>query len=184
RGLLAALQRQGEGGRAVLAFLLARELGHVALGHCRRGYQLLEIERGLRRGLVSKAAAGRLRPLLGTTVAVAGRLVTLLYTREQHDRADLFALHLCRNAGFDLDGALDDLRRLAAAQHPGVAAGAAARAAGPLLAYYLSVRPDPLRRLKRLLQERDGVVEGSGVGLLRYDPRTRRLEACAAGARA
>ena len=64
RGLLAALTPETEAGRAVLAFVLAHELGHGALGHCRRGYELREVERDLQRDVTLrvKSAEPALRP--------------------------------------------------------------------------------------------------------------------------
>ena len=75
-------------------------------------------------------------------------------------------------------------RWLAAARHPGLLAGkeAATVSSPPLLAYYLSTHPAPLRRLKWLLLEQSGTVEDQGKGLLLYNPRTRRLSRCGDGA--
>src|SRR2546426_638919 len=42
--LLDSLAPDTERGRAVLTFLLARELGHIGLGHVRRGYQLQQLQ--------------------------------------------------------------------------------------------------------------------------------------------
>ena len=183
RGLLDALAADKERGRAALAFVLGHELGHIGLGHCRRGYQLLRLQRELQRDIALKVSSKRLRALLGTSVAPAGRLVTFLYTRAQHHRADLFAFHLCRNAHFDLDACLDSLRWLVAVRNPTLPGGKGdPEGATSLLAYYLSTHPGPLRRLKCLLMERSGTVEGTQFGLFRYTARTGALRRCTDGA--
>jgi hypothetical protein len=184
RSLLAALAPETEAGRAALALVLAQELGHVALGHCRRGYELRQLEQDLKSDLKRRIKIERLRSLLETSLAPAGRMVVFLYTRQQQHRADLFGLHLCRNAGLDLDRCLGGLRWLAAAQHPGLLAGkpVGPSAPSPLLAYYLSTHPDSLRRLKWLLLEQSGIVEEKEQGLFQYDPRTGRFRRCVAGA--
>src|SRR5438270_660363 len=122
---------------AALAFILAHELGHSALGHCRRGYQLQALQKEIKRGIKLTVPNERLAGLLETSLAPAGRLLTFLYTREQDYNADLFALHLCRNAGIDTDTGLDALRWLVAARHPGVLGGPVGERKPPsLLAYY------------------------------------------------
>ena len=184
RGLLASLSPETEAGRAALALVLAQELGHVALGHCRRGYELRELERDLKGDLEARMEVGRLRTLLETSLAPAGRMVVFLYTRQQQHRADLFGLHLCRNAGLDLGRCLDGLRWLTAAEHPELLAGKAVGqpTAPPLLSYYLSTHPDSLRRLKWLLLEQSGAVEGKEQGLFEYDPHNGRYRRCGDGA--
>ncbi len=184
RGLLDALPADRERGAAALAFVLAHELGHGAYGHCRRGYQLLALEQELKRGIAVGVDSTRLRLLLGTSVAPAGKLITFLYSREQHYDADLFALHLCRNVGVGPDAALDALRWLVAARYPSVLKGAAeAEKRASLLGYYLSTHPDPARRLKRLLLEERGAVEDEQrFGLFAYDPETCCLGRCERGA--
>src|SRR5262249_35865763 len=159
RGLLDAILRDPKRGPDALAFVLAHELGHGACGHCRRGYQLDSLQAELKRGIALGIKADKLRVILETSVAPAGKLVSFLYTREQDYRADLFALHLCRNAGFAPDACLDALRWLSAARHPGLLGGKGdGKDDKPplLLTYYLSTHPEPGRRLKRLLHELRG----------------------------
>jgi len=181
QGMLDALLSDLERGTAALGFVLAHELGHSSLGHCRRGYQLQALEMEIKRGIKLSIANDRLKGLLETSITPTGRLVTFLYSREQDYDADLFAFHLCRNAEIDLDAALDALRWLIAARHPGVLNGGATdESKAPwLLTYYVSTHPDPKRRLKRLLMEQSGEVEDrEGLGLFAFDPRTRKLTRC------
>src|SRR5262245_15108511 len=77
RGLLDALAARPE----ALGFVLSHELGHVALGHCRRGYQLAEVQQEVKRGLRMKLDEGKLKALLETSVAPAGRAIYFLYSR-------------------------------------------------------------------------------------------------------
>jgi Zn-dependent protease with chaperone function/pimeloyl-ACP methyl ester carboxylesterase len=184
QGLLDALLSDPERGPAALAFILAHELGHGALGHCRRGYQLQALQQEIKRGINLEISNERLASLLETSLAPAGRLATFLYTREQDYDADRFALHLCRNAGIDPDTALDALRWLVAARHPSVLGNSDAERKPPsLLAYYLATHPDPRRRLERLLMEQSGEVQDrDGLGLFAFDPKTSRLARCPAGA--
>ena len=183
RALLANPRR----GEAALAFVLARELGHIGMHHCRRGWQRVILEEELRRGLVSRVEAGRYRDALDTTVRGSGALVRFLYTRDQEYEADRFALQLCENAGYPADECLDGLRIVAALRHPDALRRDDYRL-GPTeppdtLAYYLSNRAGPLVRLRRLLMERDGAVEDEGkFGLLLYDRATGQVARAADGA--
>jgi pimeloyl-ACP methyl ester carboxylesterase len=149
-GLIDRILADPARGEAAIALLLARQIGHSALGHCRRGWQLAQIEEDTRKGVEWGVPPGGWRGLLETKIRLTGRSIEFLYSLNQEYRADLFALHLCRNAGFDLDHALDGMRFLAA------------RGADQGLA-----------RLRRLLQERDGEVDPEAeFGLFAWD-RTR-----------
>jgi hypothetical protein len=103
-----------------LAFVLAHEIGHVALGHCRRGYQRQRIEDELGDDIERNLGGDRkwLGKILRTGINAGGHLVKFLYSRDQEYEADLFALHLCRNAGLEPTHVLDGLRWLAMLQHP------------------------------------------------------------------
>jgi Zn-dependent protease with chaperone function len=184
--LVRALRADPARGKAALAFLLAREVAHVSLGHCRAGWQRQLLEEQARNGIASKAEASRWSALLQTQVERVGQLVSFLYSRNQEYEADLFALHLCRNAGLDIDEAIDGLRFFAALRHP-EALGRAdfrppPRKLRPNLAYYCSRAADPLLRLERLLMERDGRVEPEAeFGLFFYERDSDSLRRLAAG---
>src|SRR5262249_60677189 len=74
-----------ERGEAALAFVLAREVAHVALGHCRRGWQQLLIEDEVRKGLLERNPAWR--DELETRVRTTGLAVQFLYSRSQEYQA-------------------------------------------------------------------------------------------------
>ncbi len=85
--------------------------------------------------------------------------LVVIEDREQHDEADLFALHPCRNAGFELENCLDVLRMAIAENLP---------------------KPDSnrdddpetrtrLRRLKHCQYELDGISNGDQFGLFEFD---------------
>ena len=184
--LVRALRADPARGEAALAFVLAREMAHVALGHTRAGWQRHQLEELARNGIASKLEASRWSALLQTEVERVGQLVSFLYTRDQEYEADLFALHLCRNAGFDVDEAIDGLRYFAVLRHPAAPNRAdylpVPAALVPKLAYYCSRADDPLLRLRRLLQERDGRVEPEAdFGLFLYERDSDSLRPLAAG---
>jgi pimeloyl-ACP methyl ester carboxylesterase len=142
-----------------LAYILAREVGHVALGHTRRGWQQIILEEDLRNTIETGIDPSTWRDLLETRVIATGKMVRFLYSRNQEYRADLYAFHLCRNAGIPLDEAISGMRYL-------VVEGK-------------SETSEPLLRLKRLLLERDGIMEPEeDFGLFRYDRKTTKREKC------
>ena len=184
--LARALRTDTVRGNSALMFVLAREIGHVALGHCRAGWQRQLLEEHARQDIASKVEASRWSARLQTQVGRIGQLVFFLYSRDQEYAADLFALHLCRNAGIDLDEAIDGLRYFAATRHPGALTRADFHPLPvkrlPNLAYYCSRAADPLLRLERLLMERDGRVESAvEFGLFLYDRKEDTLRRLVAG---
>ncbi len=150
-------------GEAALAFVLADEIGHDALGHTRRGWQWQD--------RVNEAAGFLPLPPVQRFLADAlgagdgpGRFV---YTRAEQEEADVFALHLCRNAGFDPDAALDSVRLAARGHLDDKDEGQTAD------------RDGTLSRLKRLLMERDGLFDDETThGLFVYDRANGRLVRC------
>ncbi len=89
----------------------------------------------------------------------------------------LRALDLCRNAGFDLEAKAPDALRtpLAAGRHRGrsTATSNAKRSYAPQADGFV------LDRLKRVLQERDGLFDDDAkYGLFVFDRRSRRLARC------
>lgn len=181
---LQSLLEAGDRGHDMLAFVLAHEIGHTALGHCRRGYQWLAIEDALKSGLERRVDRELLRKALQTTLAPAGVLGKFLYSREQEYEADLFALHLCRNAGVPEEHVLDGVRLLCLLTYPQLRTdpdfvpdpqGDRSR-----LAYYLSSHPNPLRRLRRLRRELSGEPDlAAGCGLLLFDAPSESFSRCA-----
>ena len=137
RPLVDRLLADKERGEAALAFVLADEIGRVALGHCRR----IATEK------YAVASIASYLPL-----RLPGALWRQwTYTDAERRDADRFALHLCRNAGFDLDAALDSLR----------------------------LEADDAGRLKRLLAERDGLFDDqTRYGLFLFDRRSGKLNRC------
>ncbi len=154
--LLDALLSDKERGETALAFVLAHQLGHMALQHTRRGWQVQELEQELQKGIELHVARPALRDALHTGVRAAGERTRFLYSRQQIYEADAFARQLCRNADLSADAALDALRWLAVVDEP------------PLLDddKYAPKADDPQRetppallRLRRLFAERDGLVD-------------------------
>jgi pimeloyl-ACP methyl ester carboxylesterase len=134
RPIVDRLLADKEPGEAALAFVLADEIGHVALGHCRRV-------------TAEKDAVASVASFLPVPLP----LPQGSFTAAEREDADRFALHLCRNAGFDLDAALDSLR----------------------------LEADGAGRLKRLLAERDGLFdEQTRYGLFLFDRRSGKLNRC------
>jgi pimeloyl-ACP methyl ester carboxylesterase len=173
----------GKRGEAALAFLLGRELGHTGLKHCRRGWQKVRLEEVAKRQLGPRIDEEVLRKALPVGVKVSGKILFFLYTRRQEYEADLFAFHLCGNAGIPEDRALDGLRYLSLCAYPRLLKDPTYRPdterAESTWRYFLSRESSPLRRLHRLLLERDGKVENGDYGLFRYDRKSGKLTACA-----
>ena len=154
RPLLDRLLGGGTRGEAALAFMLAREIGHTARSHTRAAWQGVAIAEEL---------AGRdFPPALGRRPAPGPHSpAPFAFSAAQHEGADCFALQLCRNAGYDPEDALDAVRLLALG---GAGAGDTS---------------DPLRRLRRLRAECDGLVDDrAAYGLFAYDRGTGALARC------
>jgi pimeloyl-ACP methyl ester carboxylesterase len=122
------------------------------------------LEDAARREALDEVERARLRRLVAASVRRAGDWIAFLYSREQDYEADLFAIHLCRNAGFDLEAALDVPRLWT--RRDETASGS------PILGAILEHNRStpPLERLKRLRHEVDGVLVGDAYGLRRFDP--------------
>lgn len=178
RPYLEALLAGGQGGADMLAFVLGRQLGHICRLHCRRGYQLIVLKEALDQRLKVHVNGEQLRRGLSRTVQITGGIIRFLYTQNQVDEADLFALHLCRNTGFQQETCLDVLR------------GSVFRRDNELLPTEtpLGLETDSftdksaLQRLKRLRMELDGRVDGDRYGLFRFDTKTAQLKRIADGA--
>lgn len=174
----------GPRGEQALAWVLAHEIGHVARRHSSRGHQLNLLQDRLQDHFAHKNNKSILEKALETSLEPVGNLVPFLYSHQQEYEADLFAFHLCRNAGYDTDAVLDGARWMVLAQHPTALTDSrftpAQVAELSLLQQYLKRHPDSLRRLKRLLMEKEGLVEkDENFGLFRWDPRRQKYVRCA-----
>ncbi len=185
--LLEGLLADRERGPAALAFTLAAELGHIGLGHARRGYQLAGLEDDLRAGRPLPIDQRLLRRAWETGFERRGSCLHFLYLRTEIYEADLFALHLCRNAGFDVDPSLDALRwRLWLSDPelkvPEPAAPGEARPEQPL-EDYLASPPELAPRLQRLLMEQSGRAPNeTDFGLFAVDVASGKLTKAASEA--
>ncbi|HEY7156153.1 MAG TPA: M48 family metalloprotease [Gemmataceae bacterium] len=176
RPLLDALLADKERGEAALAFVLAHQLGHIGLQHCRRGWQSYELEQGIQKGIAAHISRPHLREALHTGVETAGGHIAFLYTRRQMYEADQFAWQLCRNSGIESDAALDSLRWLAIVQHPRLRTEETYRPDDAPE----DAEPPALLRLRRLFMERDGLVddEKGTYGLFLWDARSDTFQRC------
>lgn len=179
RPYLEALLADEKRGRDRLAFVLAQQLGHIAREHTRFGYQLLAIQEEIKDTGGGGFDGRRLAALAAQSVRASHKLVRFLYGREQEHQADLFAVHLCRNAGFDVETGLDVLRGWAVLADPTLPAAPPLdkRAPGGVERQEDSEPPsalpykggEPLDRLKLLRDELDGRLRSAEYGLFEYD---------------
>ncbi len=186
RGLMERLLHDPRRGEPAVALILAQQLGHIGLGHTRRGWQMKRLQEEFQKSSKPEADQKLLALVLETAVQFSGPLTYFLYTRHQCYEADLFAWELCRNSKIDLDAALDALRLLAVTNDPQLLTikdyRPSREAATQVVPYFLSEEPEPLRRLKRLFQERDGIVENEkDHGLFRYLPDKGEMTRCGNG---
>lgn len=173
---LEALERQPYRD-SMLALILGHELGHVCLGHTGRGIQAIALSKQAAALAEAGIDSHRLQDILGTRVAGSAGSVRFRYTPQQEYEADLFAVHLCRNAGIEPSQALDALRLLAQMEDPGLAAGSAPRDATRqdpgVLRLLFESNPKALVRLKRLNLELAGLPDDpQRYGLLVYSKQT------------
>ncbi|MGE5195508.1 MAG: M48 family metalloprotease [Deltaproteobacteria bacterium] len=199
-------------GQDQLAFVLAHQLGHLSLGHARRVYQRLWLKEQLKSDVEGKRKKRRLKresysrseekeaadpaaedEAIKRTIealAGAGAMLEYVYSRQEQYEADLFAIHLCRNAGFDVENCLDALRRRAVAEDASLRRAAPPRQGIPPVepdvqppttgeALTLANDPTAMHRLRRLRLELDGLIYGDAFGLFEFDPRTRSVKRAA-----
>ena len=164
---------------AGLYFILANELGKISHKHTRRGYQLIEIEKELKRLVNLNIEDEILKVILQTSINPALGTVKFLYTPHQVYQADIFALYLCRNSGIQLDDSLDALRLFVVDKYPKIKEMDFV-ISQDLKEGYSSFDSSPLVRLKKLLNETEGVVDDSSekFGLLRYQKDAKVFELC------
>ncbi len=156
-----------------IAFVLAHQLGHLARGHCTQGF--------LREKYDATPAPDRtparddlVHRMMRTQLASADALLPFIYTPGQQYEADVFALHLCRNAGFDQTAALDVLRLYALQEEPELLPEpnrpAGAQALGDGFAGYQACAVPAKRRLRQMRHELLGIPEDpSDRGIVVYN---------------
>ena len=164
---------------AGLYFILANELGKISHKHTRRGYQLIEIEKELKRLVNLNIEDEILKVILQTSINPALGTVKFLYTPHQVYQADIFAFYLCRNSGIQLDDSLDALRLFVVDKYPKIKEMDFV-ISQDLKEGYSSFDSSPLVRMKKLLNETEGVVDDSSekFGLLRYQKCAKVFELC------
>ena len=143
-----------------VAFAIAHEMGHIVMGHCQRRHQLLWVTENLA-DRIARIDLKAAKTALDELIDRAGSRVEFLMTAEEDYEADLFAIHLCRNAGFKLENSLDVVR------------DQVRRAPDVVDDHSSSDRA--LRRLRQLRWEIDGIVTGDEFGLFRFHSDTEEL---------
>ncbi len=153
-----------------LAFVLAHEMGHIVRKHCRVRYQLLKLERIAKLDPVGKIEIIKLQRAIRRCIEHTGDKLEFLYEPQQEYEADLFAAHLCRNAGFDVQAGWDVLRQGVLTEDAG--GDLHSDSAHALLsndnAAEKKNRPTAADRLRQLCIDRDGIVRGAEFGLWEY----------------
>ena len=170
RAFLEAALADPTSGTDRLAFVVAHELGHLAIGHARRRYQSQWLQEELKKD-VELSERLKNKELMEVLIPGAGRILEHLYTREEDYQADLFAIHLCRNASFPAEACLDVIRgeavwrdaRLLEPQSPAEEQPPAERSSA-------------VHRLRRLRLELDGRVDDDRYGLFEFDRATGELK--------
>ena len=144
-------------GQDRLAFAIAHELGHICRKHCRSRHQLLWFkdlaDNGSRIGLSSE----RIAKAIAERTRNTGKRIQFVATLEEDFDADLFAIHLCRNAGFDIENGIDVVRKVAAETDAE------------------TTRNRMLQRLRAMRNDLDGRVDHPEYGLFRVDVQTGKL---------
>jgi hypothetical protein len=134
-------------------------------------YQLIKLEAFAKRESLEEEELSKLRKTVGRLVEFTGRRLRFLYQPHQEYQADLFAFHLCRNAGFDPEAGLDVLRLGVVCEEQ---AGDLQK--DPAQAMLSHAKSDPEKdrpkagdRLRQLCFERDGLIVGPQYGLWEFD---------------
>lgn len=165
QGLLEVLGGDASMNRDALAMLLAHEMGHTVRKHTQRGYQLKKMIRDAGDSL----NAGVYTSLFKVGLNKAGELAPFLFSREREYEADIFSLHLCRAAGFDIQKGLQIYRWLALTYSTFFDPFVERRTAWTKADYFYSMHPDPLLRLKWVNHELRGIPSGKAHGLFVYN---------------
>lgn len=162
RSFVDACVADQQSGEERLAFAIAHELGHIVRGHCRRRHQMMWFQQLIENGVDIKLSSKKIEEVLRRTVAVSDQSIRFLASLDEDFQADLFAIHLCRNAGYDVNKALDTVRSFAA----------------PVKSFDSETLKDSelraLQRLQRLRMDVDGRVyhHKTQYGLFEYDRAT------------
>lgn len=173
RPLYDALTHHPDQSEDRLAFVLAHEMGHTVRKHVRVAYQLVKLEDVAQREGRNEEELFRLRNSVGRMVEVTGKRLRFLYEPHHEYQADLFAAHLCRNAGFDLEAGLDVLRQGVLDEEQGedpLKAPANAMLSNPKAAVEKN-RPSASERLRQIRLDVDGVIIGEQYGLWEFDAK-------------
>ncbi len=155
-----------------LAFVIAHEMGHIVRKHCRVAYQLIKLEAVAKRESLNEEELSKLRKTVGRMVEFTGNRLRFLYEPHQEYQADLFAFHLCRNAGFNTEAGLDLLRHGVVCEEQAIdrrkdPAHAMLSQANPAE----KNRPSASDRLRQLCLDRDGIIIGPQYGLWEFDAK-------------
>lgn len=174
-------------GRDRIAFVLAHELGHLCLGHAKRLFQREWLRDHLKRDLDADPERTAEAEEIIQSIRGAGAILEVSYSREDDFLADLFAVHLCRNAGFDVENGLDVLRHDAVAQDHSLLLDPPEREGDPPVepefqeattgeSFTLAPRPTIAHRLRRVRLEIDGLIYGDEYGLFEFDRESKVLQ--------
>lgn len=147
---LKAFIDDGELSDDALALALAREIGHNCRGHCRSAWKLLWLQAEMKAGGHDPKQIALLGQFAARSIKGKGGETRLAYSEKQIQQADLFAMHLCRNAGNDTNRCLDSFR-------------------------FDAAKDSELTRLRQLLWERSGHVASEEFGLFEFRPEDGTL---------
>ncbi len=174
-------------GRDRIGFVLAHELGHLCLGHAKRLFQRDWLRDHLKRDIDADPERNAKAEDIVRSIGGVGAILEASYSREDDFLADLFAIHLCRNAGFDVENGLDVLRRAAVAQNKSLLLDPPEREGDPPVepelqeatsgeSFTLASKPTIAHRLRRVRLELDGLIYGSEYGLFDFDRESKGLQ--------
>jgi len=189
RTYLQSLLSDERSGVDQLAFVIAHELGHNCRRHVRRKYQRQWLHKELEKDVDRRERLKRKNVTKSALKGVAA-ILEYVYTREEDFQADLFAIHLCRNAGIDLENCLDALRSAAVKKNPALLQAQPPRQGTPPIqpeiqprttgeSLTLASHPSAVHRLRRLRLELDGLVYSDAYGLFEFDRETGTLKRAA-----
>ena len=134
-------------GPDALFFIAAHELGHFYLGHTKRVFQLMKLERLMSAGTVFIGLGhSRVQAAIDERVVSVGNYLALRYSPLEELEADRFALDLCKRSSVNVENALDAMRWFCLLEQVGEHA---------VQKQPMQSHPDTLYRLKVLLELHD-----------------------------